>query len=360
MAADFPTPAPQPIDAVSPSLANQLMSCQLRVAFARDPQHKGWRRPSTFSALGTVAHAVTEEAFKRNDWPGDPAAARAALHGVWDDHVDREAKRLAEAWAPATPPPPGEWPGYALTKARTVRRALKHITKEPVASAGAELPAGTGVEIELRDEHSGLFGRADRIDAIGGTTQVVDLKTGLNQEEPSEEQRRQLHLYAVLVHAETGSWPTSIAVEDASGQKYEEALDPDEAKATLAEVLEAVRQFNEHTKAIDLLDTARPDAERCRWCPFRVVCSPYWDALRADWEHRAALGSVRDSGAAETGAFVTLDIEHPADRAPRTVHISGLAQAIPDGAAHLAVVDWAGVATAEDVRARWTTMSRAW
>lgn len=103
MGADFPTPAPQPIDAVSPLLANQLLSCQLRVAFARDPQHKGWRRPSTFSALGTVAHAVTEEAFKRKAWPEDPAAARDVLQGVWDERIAREAKRLTEAWDPATP-----------------------------------------------------------------------------------------------------------------------------------------------------------------------------------------------------------------------------------------------------------------
>ena len=57
---DFPSPDSTPISEISPSLANEMLSCQLRVAFARDPVHKVWRRPNAYSALRLAAHSVTE------------------------------------------------------------------------------------------------------------------------------------------------------------------------------------------------------------------------------------------------------------------------------------------------------------
>ena len=97
-------------------------------------------------------------------------------------------------------------------------------------ASGSKRASSTGVEIELRDARSGLSGRADRIEQDGRATRVVDLKTGLHQAEPTPAQRRQLLLYAILVQRTTGQWPSSIAVEDASGNRYDQPLDPDEAE----------------------------------------------------------------------------------------------------------------------------------
>jgi hypothetical protein len=102
---DFPSPHPRPITKVSPSLANDLMTCGLRVAFSQDPHFSTqWRRPNAFTALGSAAHAVTEAAFRRTDWAEDDATRRWQLEAQWDKEVTRSVDRLREAWAPALPP----------------------------------------------------------------------------------------------------------------------------------------------------------------------------------------------------------------------------------------------------------------
>lgn len=355
---EFPSPSPTPIAEISPSLANQLLTCQLRTGFARDPEHKGWRRPSTWSALGVAAHAVTEAVFKRNDWPENPSAARELLEELWTEEIERGVKNLAETWSPATPPPPQEWPGYALTRSRTIRRASKLAAVPKVA--GTKPAPGTGVELELRDPDSGLFGRADRIEYEGGSTRVVDLKTGLHQDEPTEAQRRQLLLYAVLVHRTNGEWPTSIAVEDASGNRYSQPLDAARAEDALADVQAAVAGFNSAIGDGSLVASASPDSERCRWCEFRVICAPFWEAVSSEWGQRSVLGSVVETGRSEMGTYVSISVESPADRAVTDAHISGLPSALPSGATRIAITDFTGSPEAADVRARWSTVVRTW
>jgi RecB family exonuclease len=356
---DFPTPKPPPIGKLSPSLANQLLSCPLRVAFSRDTELRVWQKPSTHTELGRVAHAVTEASFKRKDWPRDPADLRSALTDLWQRELATGVERLMAAWAPGTPPPPDEWPGYALTKTRTIRRAIK--LQSTLSSAPAhERAPGTGVEIALSDAQSGLFGRADRIEQHGGSTRVVDLKTGLNQEEPSDEQQRQLLLYAVLVERTTGSWPASVAVEDASGNVFERALDPAQAESALSESLAAVERFNHALSQESLLAEATPSPDRCRWCDFRPVCGPFWASVRADWGQRSAMGSIVETGGDGEARFLRIDIERPNDRASSRIHVAGLRSGIPADATHVAIVDWIGAPEVGEVRARWSTKTRSW
>ena len=355
---NFPSPDPTPINEISPSLANELLSCQLRVGFARDPVHKVWRRSNTYSALGLAAHSLTEAAFKLNDWPDDPDALRELLSALWDEETEDQTAKLAKAWAPASPPPPLEWPGYALTRARTIRRAAKRLRAHTPKRSNSAV--GTGVEIELRDTGSALFGRADRIEQDGPSTCVVDLKTGLHQEEPTALQRRQLLLYAVLVHRTSGQWPSSIAVEDASGNRFSQSLDPDEAEATLTEALSATESFNAAVKSSSLVSGADPDPERCRWCDFRIICGPFWGALTNEWGQRSTLGSIAGSGDSKGGSFVSVTVHSPRDRAGTVVHVSGLPAAMPSGASRVAITDWVGLADGYDARARWSTKIRTW
>ena len=357
---EFPEPCPELIEEFSPSLANQLMSCPLRAAFSRDPQYHKWKRPSPQTALGNVAHALTEKAFTKHSWPPEETEARAALEKVWDECAQQEAQKLNEAWAPAELPAPQEWPGYALTKFRTIRRALNLVTRERREEPDRVRPAGIGVERFMHDETSGLIGRADRIEPAGNKTRIVDLKTGLNQGEPSQDQQRQLLLYAVLVHRTTGAWPASIAVEDASGEQFELPLNPHDAEQALQDVQDAISQFNNDATVGRSLSSARPSSDNCRWCPFRVVCSPYWSSINQEWEHQAAIGSISDHGRSGEGYFVSVDAAPQLSPASRPIHVSGLAQEIPEDAEHIALVDWTGSPTAEEVRARWNTRVQTW
>ncbi len=355
---DFPYPNPTPIDEFSPSLVNHLLSCQLRVGFARDTLHKVWRRPNTYSALGLAAHSVAEAATKKHDWPDDPDERRTLLADLWKKQVEIQSSRLEDAWAPALPPPPEEWPGYALTRVRTMRR-VEQQRNAHVAARSKRAPS-TGVEIELRDPRSGLFGRADRIEQDGSSTRIVDLKTGLHQEEPTQLQRRQLLLYAVLVHRTTGQWPSSIAVEDASGSRYSQPLDPQEAEAALNEARAAVDSFNAAAESSSLLTDAKPNQDRCRWCDYRVICSPFWNALTNEWGQRSTLGSIAGSGESKHGAFVSISVDSPRDRVGTSMHLTGLPVPLASSVSKIAITDWAGMVEADDVRARWSTTIRVW
>jgi hypothetical protein len=355
---DFDGPQPGLIDRISPSSANELLACELRAAFSRDARFKTWRKPSTSSILGEAAHAVTEAAFKRKDWSEDPNQRTAQLDAAWDGFIATGIAKLKTAWDPATPPPAEEWAGYQLTKARTLRRANRTISGAPVIR-GAPAP-GTGIEVTLEDPGSMLFGRVDRIDRVGSTVRVVDLKTGLKQGEATEGQIRQLLLYAILVHRTSGEWPAEIAIEDASGAQTVTPLDPREAEIALEQVTSAVASFNERASAPTPSHTSQPDPDTCRWCAYRVVCRPYWVALRADWKHRSVLGEVLGSGTSNRGAHVELRVTSPSDGAGTVAQLTALAEAPADAASWIAAVDLqSGVDTAE-MRAKWSSSVRIW
>jgi len=354
---DFPNPHPLPISDIAPTLANHLLACQLRAGFLRDPEHGHWKRPNTYTVLGLVAHAVIEAVSKNRHWPSDSTTFEKALQEIWDREIARGVADLARAWSPAIPPAPSEWPGYMLTRSRTFRRAMKlRIPPTSQPRSGSSF----ATEVEFRDPDSGLFGRIDRIERNGASIRVIDLKTGIHQGDPTQEQRRQLLLYAVLVHRTTDKWPASIAIEGTSGCCYNEQLDPEEAETVLDEVLAGVASFNEAAAAGTLVAEARAEPDRCRWCDFRVVCRPFWEKLTSDWEQRSAFGSIVKTGESPGGSFVSFVLESPQDQTGTMLHIAGLPRPLLADAKKIAITDWRGVAGAGNGRARWSTITRTW
>lgn len=357
---DFPTPQPREIGDFSPSLANQLLACPLRAAFSRDAELRTWQRSNTYSALGLVAHKVNEAAFSLKETAAGEDAIRDQLEALWDAEVAQACETLRQDWAPASPPPSEDWPSYQLTRTRTIRRLAKFLANRSEKQRSPQ--EGFGIETWLHDPTTGLVGRADRIEHDGDERRVVDLKTGLHQEEPTDDQRRQLLLYAVLVNRTTNEWPRSIAIENASGTQYRSSLDPEEAEAALGEVQRAIAHFNAAlANPASLLSAATPSSDTCRWCAYRVVCGPYWSNLSTDWNHgAAACGTIIDTGSADDGNYLRLNVESPTDLTAEEFHISQLAVPVPESATRAAVVDGAGASGALHVRGRWSTTVRAW
>jgi RecB family exonuclease len=355
---EFAAPSPERITTVSPSLANDLLACQFKVAFGRDGQSQGWRRPSTYSVLGEAAHAVTEAAFKRSDWADDPAGRRSALEAAWEGCIAAGATKLSSAWSPAAPPPAEEWPGYQLTRTRTLRRAERLIAAK--APHRGDQPPGTGIETTLADPGSILQGRIDRVDRDGGVFRVVDLKTGLKQGAPTGDQTRQLLLYAVLVQRTTGEWPAEIAIENASGDQVAMPLDPAAAEAALRQVLAAVADFNQRIDDDSSFLDPRPGPETCRWCAYQVVCGPYWEEVRTEWNHRSLLGEITGSGSSDRGAFVDMRVASPSDPVSPTLHLSSIPQEPGAEATWIAAVDLRGAGDPKEMRAKWSSRIRAW
>lgn len=294
----FPIPAPAQVETWAPTWAASLRTCGLRAAFDRDRDFRPFRRPTTFSALGNAAHRLTERAWKGafNDAQSDLDAVLALS---WDEEIAKEAEKLDQAWAPAQPPPVTEWPGYALTRRRTLRRVREEVGRY-IEATDAGAPRGGAsqalVEHELKGEGGvGLVGTPDRVVRVGGGLRVVDLKTGLHLNEMSADHRRQLHLYAFLVEQHYGEWPTEIAVVAAGGREFVEPLDPEVAQAAAKELEVSVEEFN---TAVDagcdaMLALARPSDEACGYCPYRPCCGAFWNEDTPSLHERTVLGVLQ-------------------------------------------------------------------
>ena len=362
----YPVPEPAPLESFAPTNVNNLAACPLRVAFSRDQELREWRRPSLPAALGRVAHAVTEFAFSPHRWPSEPFDVKSALNDEWDRHVARESSKLAEAWTPAEPPPARDWPNYQLTRVRTLRRSEKeissareqpHVQNRPVEPDDRAFVVS---EARLSDSQSGLYGWADRIQRTSDGFRVIDLKTGVNQAEASEDQERQLLLYGVLCHRKYGEWPDEIVIENASGEQYSRALDPDKAEAALAEACALVNEFNESVaEPAEFLSRASPSAEVCRWCEFRVVCRPYGDTSSVDWDHRVVGGEIVGVSETAIGLSVTVAPTVPAGLSNQ-VTISKVLAPIPPSARYIVADGVRGALDSADVAAVWSTRIRVW
>jgi ribosomal protein S28E/S33 len=285
-------------DALSPSAINTLLLCPRQLAYARDPDTKGWRRPTPRTALGIVAHALTEAAATED--LADQSADRAAwLEARWELLVAEQADRLAAAWPGREVPPPRAWPGYAITKVRLVRHLTKsppgkaskdhqrsdHTPAGPRATAAAFVPPLPWVERTLHSDH--LFGTPDLVEEVDGKLRVVDLKAGVHQRETTRAQRRQLLLYAGLVQSALGRLPELCVIVDARGVETEFGVAQSDVDEALIEAESARAAFNGGV-GVPEGPPARPSSENCRWCDYRVVCADYWRRRESGWPSTAS------------------------------------------------------------------------
>ncbi len=309
-------PNPTKLGDVSPTLANDLLDCPYRVAWRLDGRFKYLRRPNTRSELGRIAHQVVEDVGRGLlRTASTTEETRALVEQSWEGHQTESVKVLSDHWAPSVPPKPEDWPGFFVTKTRVIRRAIR-------LSQNRESPPGqnhhSSIERPLIDAESGLKGRPDRVETRSGSVVVVDLKTGLGQKDPSVGQRRQLLVYAFLVNKETDQWPDKVAIEDASGRRWEEPVVPDEASRIVEEIIQAKEGFNGAVESKVLRELAAPASETCRWCTYRPVCDAYWESLTTEWQHGSVAGRLASDVAVGTNRKLTIVARSPVNSLGRT------------------------------------------
>jgi hypothetical protein len=309
MPADEPPPH---IDRFAPTTVNALMACMYRVALERARRVR--RLPSPFTALGQVAHAMSER-YWRGEFAGlSTDALESATRARWDDLVASQEAELQDAYPAGRTPRPTDWPGYALTRSRTLRTLRRLADARGTEAGGGRVDP----EIELSDPASGLCGTIDRLEEGPSRLAVIDIKSGVWQTDVRPDQRRQLLLYAWLVWANRHRWPTDLAIETASGRREIVAFDAATVEASLVEARTVVGAYNEKALAGwgAMEAAASPGDDTCRGCPARLKCTPYWDALRSDWRFQgAARGTVATVAAAPEGATITFNTLSPMDRA---------------------------------------------
>jgi RecB family exonuclease len=351
---------------------NGLLRCPLQVAFSRDERFASLRRPSVSSALGSVAHALSEMVGKGAADAVSDDQLLTWLDAAWNDLIEQQHGRLSAAWRPATVPAPRDWPGFMHLKVATTRRLRSEIraTRDgriPTQTAKMAERAASGrapaqLEVTLVEESSGLYGTPDRVEEVDGRLRVVDLKTGGSQGEATEAQRRQLLLYAALVAASRGRLPDEITVMDASGRCHPQPVDLESVQAATAEATGAVDAFNAWASAPseDVSAIARPSPDSCRWCGYRVVCQPYWTAQSEPWlGHTGAVGKITEVQARPSGSMLRIAGSMPSHLDGLDVTVSELPSvvAVQQGS-QLAVVDTDLLGAPQVQRARWNTTWR--
>lgn len=358
-------PSLEPLGSISPTLANSLQQCWLRVAYSRDPALRRLRRPTDRTALGTAAHALTEKAWK-GDLSGSGTTDQDSMSAAWEQVVGQQNLRLAAAWAPAVPPAPLRWPGYALTRARLLRRLLIVVSEHtpniaPVhAAAGhsGQLPPLPWVERRLEDGSTGLIGTPDRVEQRGEQVVVVDFKSGVHQDEMTPAQELQLLLYAHLVQIALGALPQVAVVLDGAGQEKVLQISAATVAAAVAEVTSLRDRYNAALAGATPASLAAPGPGACRGCPYRPVCRPFAEQWSEDWKVGRGVRGGLQKQSMHAGAWeIEVLAQAPLELKGSLVRVTGLVAAMPAAPGdEVAVVRTDVLGDSHVLRSRWSTL----
>lgn len=363
-------PRPETLDWVSPTQANALLECAYRLVLVRVGAVE--RRPTPFTAVGLTAHRLHEVVASGAFADVPDGERRAVLQSAWDEQIACWHEKMRAAWAPTEPPDPSVWPGIDLTRSRVVRALLRGDSwGAPAASSiGQAAPSGSAsahglpplpqTELKLEDAPRRLFGTLDRLHEDERGLVVTDVKTGVLQGDASEEQRRQLLIYADLVQAVSGRLPGALVILDAGGREHPIPFNPGDVEAAVNEVDEARSQLNHQIDAgADLHLLAQPDSQRCSRCSQAAACLPYWLSLKSDWGHGSAMGPVEAIASGPSGLTVTLRLASPVDAAGSIATLTGVT-APPEVGEEVVATGFETTSSALVLRGRWDSRVASW
>ena len=344
----WPAPKPQNLAMLSPTMLNLLLECRLRAAFEQDKSFRHWRRLTPRGALGIVAHQLMADTYSNDLADQNEQGRTALLENRWDVLIHKQAALMRAAWRPAEPPEPRNWPGYALVKVRVIRRLARLANQRHESTGGvvgitarsdAAMPNLPLVEHRLEDPATGIYGTPDRVELIDGRLRVVDLKSGLHQQDVTDNQRRQLLLYAHLVKATLGQAPDDLVIIDIGGRETYVAFDTSDMAEAVRVAQRARDAWNSGISSRQPpYSLAAPGPSACRWCPFRVTCRPSWETWAPEWElPAAAAGFVSD--VSQSQSEVRLVQELPKAVADETIRLVGLTEPGISTGDHLVVTD---------------------
>lgn len=319
------------IPATSPTLAETMRLCQLRAGLSKTAgsttfvlgNPKGW--------LGTAFHDVLEKIavidFQKESVDG-------AVERLWNQAVDAQYQRSVLHDLNRRFGTPVTWPGYYVAKASVFLRARELAAK----TIGAESPAAASTpDAEatcIRERTFTAFdGKlAGRPDLIRGR-EIIDYKSGVIVEHDEATQAdvvkagyvRQLRIYGFLVKEALGWWPERGRLLPLGGAEVEVALEPETCAREAAEAVAMLDAYNAKLVADTKPEKlASPTPNNCKWCPFKLVCPPFWNAVTSAWSGQlegAAVEGVIDEPprAIHGGAAValTLDLQAGSEAARR-------------------------------------------
>jgi PD-(D/E)XK nuclease superfamily protein len=278
-------PGLTPERALSASALSTLLQCPHRFLFERG---FGWRKPNDapnpreIEALtyGSLFHSVAERFFNEH---GTAFGAREGELHAWHQHARSLADREFDALL-------GEYPltGEAVRAAQRERlhTDMAALLEHEFGEKGArfvETERAFGVGSPLAWPTAGgpvhLVGYIDRIDVVGGSTRVRDLKTGKaharrSGSAPEIGRDIQAALYALVAGKLAREWKLPLRVEAqyvyANARGVELRDWNDEMDALVASGQRWLEIASELLRGGHL--PRSPKADDCTFCDFKAVC----------------------------------------------------------------------------------------
>ena len=133
-------------------------------------------------------------------------------------------------------------------------------------------PPGFAEEYAIEVDDPPLQGRIDQVrDGV-----LVDFKTGDPETEQATKHERQLGFYAVLWWLRFGRPPTGLELRYSTQTRSLAVHAVGNLAAETAQLRQELQEANRMLTQPP--PEAKPDAERCRWCPVRQLCAEFWTA----------------------------------------------------------------------------------
>jgi len=269
-----------------------MRHCGLRASFSTIAEADRWVIHDPRAWLGTAFHKVI--ATIRQTGATEEAAA------LWDEAT---AAALAKAFThplDARFSVKERWPNYYIMRQRCLSSASQiNVSRAPAGSSSSNS--------EKRFEARG--GKLTGIPDHYRNGVITEYKSTLP--DPAwpgaasllEAYKRQVFLYAVIIHEVFGNWPSKGVIVGASGQTIDITISPEECEAEADAAVEALDAFNNAlSSATSPAELAKPSAQACGTCPYQLLCPAFWANLSPDVfgeiPHHAAQGQLKqiDSG----------------------------------------------------------------
>lgn len=254
---------------VTPSSAELLLRCPLRLSFARAAPFVALGSPATW--IGNAAHFSLESLVKeRGLWLENPAdsAVRAfdtevarLIRDADDDVLDRFGRD------------PKRWPGFLLKRARLGKVAARLARRLSAVSPDEVFP-----EFDYEAFGGRMRGRADLVVRAASLHAIADYKTGriLNEEhELLSTYERQIRLYCAMEDDQTGSFPQAGWLVPFDGPMVDVEIDRGVCRTLAERAIDALDRFNETAAQSQ---PAFVSKENCSTCPYAPICPEFWHA----------------------------------------------------------------------------------
>jgi len=247
-------PSVTPLEHTSPTRNEELRECFLRVVFQSDKNYSHIWYVSTHALLGSIAHKLMELVTHGDfDDVGENELDKE-INKCWQELVQNEVKNLKDNIMSKVPEPV-KWPKYALKMVAACRFASRIASQRQQQPIYLIAPSMEPPKSEVWYEGYGgkLIGRIDFIRHTDSGLEIIDYKSGyvMQQEETGgyvqqlrEGYKRQMLLYAALVHINEGQWPSKLIMESLIDGSHVVDYTPIESEKTVEEALLILDLYN--------------------------------------------------------------------------------------------------------------------